>query len=382
MQNNCLVPSNPDLSIISHFESLPEPRQSGKVVHKLIDIIIITICAVICGADNWVEVAEFGKEREKWLRKFLELPNGIPSHDTFGRVFSVISSVEFQKCFSSWIEAVFCVTKGQVIAIDGKTLRKSHDRSSNKAAIHMVSAWATANSVVLGQVKTEEKSNEITAIPELLKLLEIKGCIITIDAMGCQKAIAEQIIKQKGDYVLGLKGNQGNLYEDVKLFFEYASLIEFDNINHSYHEDVDGDHGRIETRRVWTVSDLDWLEGKGQWKGLNVIGMVESIREIDDKTSTERRFYIGSIENNAELLGNSVRAHWGIENSLHWSLDVTFREDDCRVRKGNAPENLAVVRHIALGLLKQEKSARTGIKGKRLKCALNTDYLTKVLNVN
>lgn len=201
MQTNCLVPSTLDLSIISHFESLPEPRQSGKVAHKLIDVIIITICAVICGADNWVEVAEFGKEREKWLRKFLELPNGIPSHDTFGRVFSVISSVEFQKCFSSWIKAVFCVTKGQVIAIDGKTLRKSHDRSSNKAAIHMVSAWATANRVVLGQVKTAEKSNEITAIPELLNLLEIKGCIVTIDAMGCQKAIAEQIIRQKGDYV-------------------------------------------------------------------------------------------------------------------------------------------------------------------------------------
>lgn len=382
MQTNCLVPSTLDLSIISHFESLPEPRQSGKVAHKLIDVIIITICAVICGADNWVEVAEFGKEREKWLRKFLELPNGIPSHDTFGRVFSVISSVEFQKCFSSWIKAVFCVTKGQVIAIDGKTLRKSHDRSSNKAAIHMVSAWATANRVVLGQVKTAEKSNEITAIPELLNLLEIKGCIVTIDAMGCQKAIAEQIIRQKGDYVLGLKGNQGNLYEDVKLFFEYASLIEFDHINHSYHKEVDGDHGRIETRRVWTVSDLDWLEGKGQWKGLNVIGMVESTREIDDKTSTERRFYIGSIENNAKLLGNSVRVHWGIENSLHWSLDVTFREDSCRVRKGNAPENLAVVRHLALGLLKQEQSARTGIKAKRFKCALNTDYLTKTLTGN
>ena len=382
MQNNSLVPSNPTLSIMTHFESLPDPRQSGKVEHKLIDIIIITICAVICGANSWVEVAEFGKEREKWLRKFLKLPNGIPSHDTFGRVFSVLSSVEFQKCFSSWIEAIFFVTKGQVIAIDGKTLRKSHDRSSNKSAIHMVSAWATANRVVLGQVKTDEKSNEITAIPELLKLLEVKGCIVTIDAMGCQKSIARQIIDQEGDYVLGLKGNQGNLYEDVKLFFEYASLIEFDDISHSYHEDIDAGHGRIETRRVWTVSDLDWLQGKEQWKGLNVIGMVESTREIDDKRSTERRFYIGSIENNAELLGNSVRAHWGIENSLHWSLDVTFREDDCRVRKGNASENFAVVRHIALGLLQQEKSARTGIKAKRFKCALNTDYLTKVLTVN
>ena len=362
--SNSLVPSNPALPIMTHFENMPDPRQSSKIEHKLIDIIIITICAVICGADSWVEVEEFGKEREKWLKKFLDLPNGIPSHDTFGRVFSVLSSVEFQKCFSSWIEAVFFVTKGQVIAIDGKTLRKSYDRSSNKAAIHMVSAWATANRVVLGQVKTSEKSNEITAIPELLKILEIKGCIVTIDAMGCQKAIAGQVIDKEGDYVLGLKGNHGNLYEDVKSFFEYALNEEFKEIPHSYHEDIDAGHGRIETRRVWTISDLDWLEGKEQWKNLNVIGMVEATREIGDKSSTERRFYIGSIENNAELLGNAVRAHWGIENSLHWSLDVTFREDDCRVRKGNASENLAVVRHIALGFLQQEKTARTGIKAK------------------
>lgn len=382
MQATSNVSSNPAVSLITHFESLPEPRQSGKVEHKLIDIIIITICAVICGADTWVEVEEFGKEREDWLRKFLELPNGIPSHDTFGRVFSVLSSVEFQKCFSSWIEAVFSVTNGQVIAIDGKTLRKSYDRSSNKAAIHMVSAWATANRVVLGQVKTEEKSNEITAIPELLRLLEVKNCIVTIDAMGCQKAIASQVIAQEGDYVLGLKGNQGNLYEDVQLFFEYALKEKFKDIAHSYHEDIDAGHGRIETRRAWTVGDIDWLEGKDQWKGLNVIGMVEATREIDSKSSTERRFYIGSIENDAETLGNAVRAHWGIENSLHWSLDVTFREDVCRVRKGNASENFAVIRHIALGLLQQEKTAKTGIKAKRFKAALSADYLTKILTVN
>ena len=380
--NNTLVPSNPAASIMTHFESLTEPRQSGKVEHKLIDIIIITTCAVICGANNWVEVAEFGKERENWLRKFLELPNGIPSHDTFGRVFSVLSSTEFHNCFVSWIEAVFFITKGQVIAIDGKTLRKSYERASNKAAIHMVSAWATANRVVLGQVKTSEKSNEITTIPELLKLLEIKGCIITIDAMGCQKAIAEQIIAKGGDYIFGLKGNHSNLYEDVKLFFEDALEEEFKDTPHSYHEDIDAGHGRIETRRVWSVSDLDWLEGKEKWKGLNVIGMVESTREIEDKISTERRFYIGSIENDAKLLGDSIRAHWGIENTLHWSLDVNFREDYCRVRKGNASENFSVVRHIALGLLQQEKTAKVGIEAKRFKCALNTDYLTKILSVN
>ena len=372
---------NPAISIITHFEALKDPRQARKVEHKLIDIIVITVCAVICGADSRVEVEIFGRDREDWLRGFLDLPCGIPSHDTFGRVFSILSAVQFQRCFGSWIEAVFAVTQGQVIAIDGKTLRKSYDRSSDKAAIHMVSAWATACRAVLGQLKTEEKSNEITAIPELLNLLEIKGCIVTIDAMGCQKAIAEQIVEQEGDYVLGLKGNQGNLHKDVELFFRVALEKRFSNIPHSYYEDIDTGHGRIETRRVWSVDQLNWLEGKEKWKGLNTIVMVEATRDTNKGTSIEKRFYISSMQNDAEALGGAVRAHWGIENTLHWSLDVTFKEDACRVRKGNAAGNFGVIRHMALGLLQQEKSLKKGLQTKRFKAALNPDYLTKVLTL-
>ena len=280
----------------------------------------------------------------------------------------------------NWIAATVSLTKGQIIPIDGKTLRRSYDRSSGKAAIHMVSAWAHTNRVVLGQIKTEEKSNEITAIPELLNLLNIRNSVVTIDAMGFQKAIAAQIIDQEGDYVLALKGNQGNFHQDVIDFFADAEHNDFNGIPYDYHETFDKNHGRIEIRRYWTVKSI-YLPGeeKAKWKGLNIIGMVESERHADGKTTVERRYYIASLENDTKYFGYAVRAHWSMENTLHWSLDVNFKEDACRIRKGSGAENFAVLRHMALSLLQQEKTEKTGVESKRYKAALETEYLRKVL---
>lgn len=367
------------VAIVEHFKNIEDPRIDRGKLHNLMDIIAIAICAVICGADTWEDMELFGEAKHEWLKQFLELPNGIPSHDTFGRVFSIISPVEFQRSFLNWIKAISESIEREVVAIDGKTSRRSYDRGKGKGAIHMVSAWATANRVVLGQVKTDDKSNEITAIPEFLDILALKGCIVTIDAMGCQKSIAAGIIEKEADYVLALKGNQGTLHEDIKLFFEDAKETGFKGIRHDFHETIDGDHGRIETRRYYTISDIEWLEGKADWKGLKSIGMVESKREIGEKVTKEIRYYISSLPGNAKQFGDAVRRHWGIENSLHWVLDVVFREDECRVRKGYAAENFAVLRHIALNLVREEKSIKRGVKGKRLKAGWDNDYLGKIL---
>lgn len=368
-------------SIGEHFGALSDPRKGGMVEHRLIDIITITVCAVICGANNWVEVELFGQRRQDWLRQFLELPHGVPSHDTFGRVFARLSAEAFQQQFAEWMQAVFERSHGEVIAIDGKRLRRSYDKASNKAAIHMVSAWAQANRVVVGQVKTDSKSNEITAIPSLLKLLDIQGCIVTIDAMGCQRAIAAQITARQGDYVLALKGNQSQLHDDVVAYFDYAQRRRFNDIESDYHETIEKGHGRVEVRRYWTIATLDWLEGKDKWVGLNLIGKVESERHVAGEVSRDTRYYIASIENNAQRFAHAVRGHWSIENTLHWSLDVTFREDDSRLRQGEAAENFALVRHMALSLLQQEKSLKVGIAAKRFNAALDPDYLIKVLTV-
>jgi len=369
-----------ELPITKHFESITDNRIKGKIKHKLIDIIAITICAVIGGADEWTHIEEYAKSKEEWLKRFLELPNGIPSHDTFGRIFAVINAEEFSKSFLEWVRTVFKVTDRQVIPIDGKTLRRSYDSSSNKAAIHMVSAWASKNGIVLGQVKTNEKSNEITAIPELLNLLEIKKCIITIDAMGCQKEIAKRIIEKEADYVLAVKGNQGRLHEDIKLFFEDGLKKDFYGIEVKYYEETEGDHGRVETRRYWTTEEINWLSQRHKWEKIKIIGMVESERTLVNKTSIDRRYYISSIENDVKEFAEAVRKHWQVENSLHWILDVAFREDDSRVRKGNASENLSIVRRIALNLLKQEKTVKVGVKGKRMRAGWDNNYLLKVLN--
>jgi len=368
-------------TLSEHFKTLADPRKIGMVSHQLIDIITIAVCAIICGAEDWVGVETFGKAKQHWFSQFLELSNGIPSHDTFNSVFNCLSAKELQKCFASWMHDIFKLTDNEVVAIDGKCLRHSYDRKSGKAAIHMVSAWAHNNRLVLGQVKTDDKSNEITAIPELLKLLDIRGCIVTIDAMGCQRSIASEIINRGGDYVLALKGNQGHLHQAVKAYFEAAVAENFDTIEHDFYQTTDGDHGRIETRQYWTIDNLEWLENKENWTGLTSIGMVKRTREIEDKITTEISFYITSLKSDAKRFGDAVRAHWGIENSLHWSLDVTFNEDHARIRKGEGAENFAVLRHIALNLLKQEKSQKVGIANKRLKAASDEDYLFNVLSL-
>lgn len=367
--------------IIDHFCSLSDPRILLKTRHKLIDIIVITLCAVLAGADEWTEIAEFGRIREKWFRTFLELPFGIPSHDTFGRVFSMIRPEEFEKCFLDWVRAAFRDIAPQVVAIDGKTLRHSYDRSSKKAAIHMVSAWATENRLVLGQVRTEEKSNEITAIPELLKVLALNGCIVTIDAMGCQKEIVKRIVEQGADYVISLKGNQGTLHKELELLFQNAKKNEFKDLSHQTYETTDGEHGRIEIRRFTTTAEVDWFEDKSKWEKLTSFGMVESERQLGDKTTRETRYYISSLPSDAKIFAQASRGHWGIENGLHWSLDIAFREDDSRIRIGHAATNLGIIRHFALNLIKQDKTRKIGVKGSRKRAGWDKRYLHRLLGL-
>ncbi len=365
-------------TIDTFFERIEDHRHHNKL-HKLIDVIIIAICGVVAGADTYEQIENFGKKRKKWLSKFLELPHGIPSHDTFGRIFERLDPREFQNSFKRWIESVTEQTKGQVVAIDGKTLRRSHDRSKDKKAIHMISAWASSNQVVLGQLKTDEKSNEITAIPHLLKLLDISGCIITIDAMGTQKNIAKTIIDKDGDYILAVKENHKTLHNDTVLFFNDMENMREEGCIFDEHTTVDADHGRIETRKYIMTSDIAWLQGKESWPGLKCLGMVESTREINDELSHEKRYYISSLECDAEKFGHAVRSHWGIENSVHWVLDIAFREDESRIRKGSAPENFAAIRHIALNLLRNNKEFKGSVKTKRLNAAMDIDYLEAVV---
>jgi predicted transposase YbfD/YdcC len=338
----------PAPSIMTYFCSLVDPRSYHSRRHRLIDIITIAICGVICAADNWVDMELFGRSKEGWLKGFLELPNGIPSHDTFGRVFAHLDAQQFRDCFLEWVQEVSAVTQGQVIAIDGKTLRRSHDKSLGKTAIHMVSAWAAENRLVLGQTKVAEKSNEITAIPELLALLDVAGCIVTIDARGCQKGIARLIIEESGDYVIALKENQGQLYQEVQELFKDEGLVAAEG---DFHETVNKGHGRLEHRRCWTIADqecLSYLNPSGKWLGLQSVAKVTGERHIGEEVSVESRYYISSLPGDAKQLLWAVREHWGIENCVHWVLDIAFREDESRVRKGPGQQKLATMRHLAL----------------------------------
>lgn len=366
-------------SIAAHFRGLPDPRVRRTRRHALEDILVITLCAVICGADDWVSIAHFGHAKRTWLRRFLALSHGIPSHDTFGRVFAALDPEAFKTAFLAWVATVADLLPGDVIAIDGKTLRRTFDTAADKAAIHMVSAWATAQGLCLGQVKTDAKSNEITAIPKLLNVLALAGRIVTIDAMGCQTAIARTIHAKGGDYVLSLKGNQTRLHDDIRTLFADAETRAFRDLPHTTAETVDGDHGRIEVRRAWATEDLAWLADRRRWPGLRSVLRVDSERTVGDRTTHETRFFISSLPPEAAHLARVVRSHWAIENSLHWVLDVAMNQDKTRIRRGDAPENLAILHHIALNLLKQERSAKLGIKNKRLAAGWDHDYLLRVI---
>lgn len=367
--------------IAEHFTELTDPRRR-EPTYPLLNIVVMALCAVLCGCDDFVSIADWAHMKKDWLAKFLDMSSGVPSHDRFNAIFAAIKPAEFEKCLLSWITSLQEITGGQIIAIDGKTLRGSYDKASSKSAIHMVSAWASANSISLGQVVVDEKSNEITAIPKLLEILEISGCLVTIDALGCQTEIAAKIVDAGADYVLAVKGNQPTLWSGIESFFLDHLADEFarvQNVNASQYETNENGHGRQE-RRSYVVCDVpQGLPDADRWKGLMRIGLTLNETLRGDKSTLEVRYYILSQKLSAERFAEAVRGHWSIENSLHWQLDVTFGEDKCRVRQGHADANCSLLRRTALSLLKNKTTAKLGVKNKRLRAGWNETYLEKVL---
>ncbi len=368
-------------AFLDQFAAVPDPRVDRTKLHGLLDILVIALCAILCGAEGWEDIEEFGRAKETWLREQLDLalPHGIPSHDTFRRVFARINPEAFRRAFLAWTQQLRVKSHGEVIALDGKTLRHSFDTQTGQAPLHMVTAWATQNRLVLAQLPVSQKSNEIPAFPALLSLLDVRDCVVTIDAMGCQKEIARTIIDQGGDYVLALKGNQPTLEEAVQLFFEDGQENGFGPYPVRACRSVEKDHGRIETRPYWLVEAIDWLDGKEAWAGLRSIGRVERKRRVGEESSVEVSYFISSLGGSVGKFAGAVRGHWGIENGEHSILDVTFEEDARRIRRDHAPENLAVLRHVALNLLRRETTLKRGVRGRMKRAGWNEEYLLRVL---
>lgn len=366
-----------EFSLISLFSEMPDPRLDRKRLHQLGDILTISILAVVCGAESWIDMEEFGVARYEWLKQFLELPNGIPSHDTFNRVFSLIDPKEFERRFAHWVQVVSGKLKGQ-IAIDGKMIKGSGNHQKGQEPLWIVSAWATDLNLVLAQTGVAKKSNEITAIPQILDLLSLNGCIVSIDAMGCQKSIARDIQERSGDYVLALKGNQGNLHAEVVNFFDQAELVDYEHVAHDCHTSYEKNRGREETRTLYVTEEIDWLPCRDEWPGLQSIVCMTSQRLAAGKQTVEKRYYISSLPGDSQQHAKAIRNHWSIENKQHWVLDVGFNEDRCRIRDRVSGKNFATLRRMALNLLKQEPT-KAGIKRKRLRAGWDEKFLRKLV---
>lgn len=382
--------THPKLGLIEHFQNIPDPRINRTKDHALIDVLVIAVCTLLCGGETFNDMEDFGKAKETWFRTFLALTNGIPSHDTFNRVFAALDPKEFLECFLRWTQSLRQAVHQEIVALDGKALRRAMNKKQSMK--YVVSAWAESNNLVLGQLKVSDKSNEITAVPGLLRALELSGCIVTLDAMGCQKKIAKEIIEADAEYVLALKGNQETVHEEVKSFLD-ATIAETQAARAPgaklskaaaaivQVEKVEKDHGRLEIRHYYQSDQLSWFADLGKWEGLQSVGVVESTREIDGEKTTERRYYLSSLRLDVELFARAVRSHWGVENKVHWIMDVCFREDQSRARTGYAAENLATLRRLALNMLKKETTKKRGIKGKQLNAGWDHSYLLKLLGV-
>jgi len=378
------------LSLIDELKTITDPRMDRTKDHDLIDILVIAICALLCAAESFNDMEDFGKAKQEWFKTFLKLRNGIPSHDTFNRVFAALDPKDFLNCFLRWTQSLRESVAQEIVALDGKALWRALNR--HESPKYVVSAWAESNDLVLGQLKVNEKSNEITAVPELLRVLELSGCIVTVDAMGCQKKIAKEIIEADADYVLALKGNQETVHQEVKSFLDATleerkasrptgAVVSRAARQMQEFKTEEKDHGRIETRRYYQSEELDWFADRQKWEGLRSVGMVESTREVNGQTTTERRYYLSSLKLDVETFARAVRGHWGVENKLHWVMDVCFGEDQSRARTGYAAENLATLRRLALNLLKREKTRKRGIRGKQLNASWDHCYLLKLLGV-